>query len=104
MTYRYNGDDLLYERVANGQTTRYYWDGDRLLAEAAVNGSQVTPKVSYIYGNELLAQIDAATLSRSHYLLNGHQDVVELRDNAGNVQNSYTYDIWGKPLTETETV
>lgn len=57
-----------------------------------------------MYGNGLLARIDATSLSRSHYLLNAHQDVVELRDSAGNIQNAYTYDIWGKPLKETETV
>jgi RHS repeat-associated protein len=51
-----------------------------------------------------LERIDAATLSRADYLLNGHQDVVELRNSAGNILNKYTYDIWGKPLTETEMV
>ncbi|MEK0317033.1 RHS repeat-associated core domain-containing protein [Cohnella sp. 56] len=100
VTYKYNGDDQLYERTENGVTTRYYWDEDQIVAEGTVSGTTVTPKASYIYGNSLLARIDGgATASRSFYLLNGHQDVVELRDAAGEVQNKYTYDIWGRPLS-----
>lgn len=99
VSYKYNGDDQLYERTENGVTTRYYWDEEQIIAEAAVNGTTVTPKASYIYGNGLLARIDGPTSAPSYYLLNGHQDVVELRDAAGNVRNKYTYDIWGRPLT-----
>lgn len=36
--------------------------------------------------------------------MNGHGDVVGLVDDAGEVLNSYTYDIWGGPLTKEETV
>ncbi|SCY93653.1 RHS repeat-associated core domain-containing protein [Paenibacillus polysaccharolyticus] len=36
--------------------------------------------------------------------MNGHGDVVGLVDDAGEVLNSYTYDIWGGPLTREETV
>jgi len=99
VTYKYNGDDQLYERTQNGVTTRYYWDDKQIVAEATVSGTTVTAKASYIYGNSLLARVDGVTASRSYYLLNGHQDVVELRDAAGAVKNKYTYDIWGRPLT-----
>ncbi|WP_150275410.1 RHS repeat-associated core domain-containing protein [Paenibacillus tepidiphilus] len=99
VAYKYNGDDQLYERTENGVTTRYYWDEEQIVAEATVSGTTVTPKASYIYGNSLLGRIDGATAARSYYLLNGHQDVVELRDGAGAVKNKYTYDIWGRPLS-----
>lgn len=102
--YTYNGDDRLYERTQNGVTIRYYWDDEQIVGEAVVSGTQVTPKASYIYGNSLLERIDAATLSRATYILNGHQDVIELRDQTGNILNKYSYDIWGKPLTATETI
>ncbi|MFC4812428.1 RHS repeat domain-containing protein, partial [Paenibacillus sp. GCM10023250] len=104
VSYTYNGDGLLYERTAGGTKTRYYWDDQRLIGEATVSGTTVTPKASYVYGNGLLERIDGSNLTRATYLLNGHQDVVELRDNSGAVLNKYTYDIWGKPLSVSETV
>lgn len=104
VSYGYNGDDQLYERIENGVKKRYYWDEDRIIAEAVVNGTTVTPVASYVYGTGLLERIDANNLSRATYLLNSHQDVVELRNSNGDILNKYTYDIWGKPLTESETI
>ncbi|WP_218154823.1 RHS repeat-associated core domain-containing protein [Paenibacillus sp. UNC496MF] len=104
ISYTYNGDGLLYERTAGGTKTRYYWDDQLLIGEATVNGTTVTPKASYVYGNGLLERIDGNNLTKATYLLNGHNDVVELRDNAGTVLNKYTYDIWGKPLSVSETI
>ncbi|GGG85239.1 RHS repeat-associated core domain-containing protein [Paenibacillus radicis (ex Gao et al. 2016)] len=105
--YTYNGDDKLYERKENGITTRYYWDDEHIVGEATVSATQITPVASYIYGNNsLLERIDAATHSRAYYILNGHQDVIEIRDQSGNLLNKYSYDIWGKPLAAntTETI
>ncbi|GIO41752.1 hypothetical protein J41TS4_15100 [Paenibacillus apis] len=39
-----------------------------------------------------------------YYQLNGHGDVVGLTDSQGQQLNAYTYDIWGNPETEEETV
>ncbi|MCM3626747.1 hypothetical protein M3194_05145 [Paenibacillus glycanilyticus] len=102
--YTYNGDGQLYERFADGLRTRYYWDDQRLIAEATITNTSINPKASYVYGNGLLERINATNQARATYLLNGHGDVVELRDNNGNILNSYTYDIWGKPIIERETV
>lgn len=102
--YKYNGDDQLYERTENGKTTRYYWDEDQLISESRLNGTLYTSPTTFVYGNSLLERVDVFSGSRSTYLLNGHFDVVELRDQAGNIQNKYEYDIWGKPLYKQETV
>lgn len=101
ITYKYNGDDRLVERTENGETTRYYWSNDQIIAEGTVQGNTVTEKATYVYGLSLLERIDGQNANRSSYLMNGHGDVVELRDEQGNVQNQYTYDIWGKPLPTT---
>lgn len=37
--YRYNGDNLLVERIDNGVTTRYYYDGQDLIAEGIVQSN-----------------------------------------------------------------
>jgi len=103
VSYRYNGDGMLYERTENGVTTRYYYDGADMIAEGTVAGGSVTLKARYVRGNGLAARVDAAG-SKQYYLSNGHGDVVGLADVTGNVINQYTYDLWGAPLTASEAV
>ncbi|MBJ6363973.1 RHS repeat-associated core domain-containing protein, partial [Paenibacillus sp. GCM10012307] len=103
VTYRYNGDGLLTERTEAGVTTRYYYDGADIIAEGIVSNGVVTHKASYLRGNGLVARVDASG-SRAYYSHNGHGDVTQLTDQAGNVLNSYTYDMWGNPITASETV
>lgn len=103
VSYRYNGDGLLYERTENGVTTRYYNDGANIIAEAIVSGGIANHKASYLRGLGLVARIDANG-NKAYYLQNGHGDVVELRDSNGNLLNDYSYDIWGNPLTVNETI
>jgi len=97
VTYTYNGDDQLYERTENGFTTRYYWDDSNIIGEAFVNGANVSPIASYIYGYGLLERI-ASSSNRALYLMNGHQDVVGMVGPYGGFLNQYDYDIWGKQL------
>lgn len=102
--YRYNRDGLLVERTENGLTTRYYYDGANMIAEGTVgSGGSAVHKASYVRGNQLVARVDANG-SKAYYVHNGHGDVVGLTDGAGNVLNQYTYDIWGNPITEQESV
>ncbi len=42
--------------------------------------------------------------NKSYYVLNGHGDVEYLQDSTGNILNSYTYDLWGKPIERNEQV
>jgi len=103
VSYRYNGDGLMVERTEDGHTTRYYYDGADIIAEGTVNGGAVAHKASYIRGNGLVSRVDANG-SKAYYMHNGHGDVVGLTDAAGNLLNSYSYDLWGKPIVEEETV
>lgn len=108
VTYRYDGDGLLYERTEGDETTRYYYDDEaKLIAEANVSASG-KPETTYIYvydlNGELKSRLDKKTGKLQYYQLNGHGDVIGLVDADGNTLNSYTYDIWGGPLTEEETV
>lgn len=104
VSYTYNGDGLLYERTENNVTTRYYYDGDQIIAEAIVSNGIASLKAQYIRGHKLVAR-RGNDGSKAYYLHNGHGDVVELRDSTGSVNlNRYTYDIWGNPLTTEETI
>ena len=104
VTYRYNGDGLLYERTENGVTVRYYYANDQMIAEATISNGTPVLKARYIRnGNRLIAREDASG-QKAYYLHNAHGDVTELRDSNGNTKNVYTYDIWGNLLAATETV
>lgn len=101
--YRYNGDGLLYERTADGVTTRYYYDGEEIIAEAEVTNGVATLKVRYLRGNGLVS-LETADGQKGYYLHNGHGDVTEIRDENGALLNKYSYDIWGNVLTTQEQV
>lgn len=102
--YRYNGENLLVEREENGIRTRYYYDGQQIISEGIVQSDgTVQEKVSYLRGNGLIMQ-ERSDGTKGYYLHNGHGDVVEIRDDAGNILNTYEYDLWGNPTTEAETI
>jgi len=48
------------------------------------------------FQNTLVFREDAVG-SRAYYVHNGHGDVVELRDELGDILNEYRYNIWGVP-------
>ncbi|WP_274655619.1 RHS repeat-associated core domain-containing protein [Paenibacillus humicola] len=103
VTYRYNGDGLLWERTENGQTTRYYWDGDQIEAEATVSGGVASLKARYIRGQGIVARDDGQ--GKAYYVQNGHGDIVDLMDSTGNTKlNQYSYDIFGNIASEAENI
>lgn len=103
VAYRYNGDGMLYERIEDNVTTRFYYDGTDMIAEATVTNGVASLKAKYIRGNSLIARQDAGG-NKLYYLHNGHGDVVGLADGTGKSLNQYSYDIWGKPIASSETV
>ncbi|MFC5446707.1 glycohydrolase toxin TNT-related protein [Paenibacillus aestuarii] len=103
VSYKYNGDGLLWERTENGLTTRYYWDGDQVIAEANVISGVTTLKARYIRGQGLISRED--NKSKAYYLQNGHGDVVNLMDSTGTTKlNSYQYDIFGNIVSQQENL
>jgi RHS repeat-associated protein len=104
VTYKYNGDNLMVERTENGTTTRYYYDGYQIIAEGTVTSNRtVNEKVSYLRGHGL-SMLEEADGTKGYYVHNGHGDVETILGEQGQTLNSYTYDLWGKPLTAEEQV
>ncbi|MFC0212338.1 RHS repeat-associated core domain-containing protein [Paenibacillus chartarius] len=104
VSYKYNGDGLLYERTEGGQTTRYYYDGSSVIAEGMVQtDGKAVLKARYLRGNGLVARVDASG-NKTYYLHNGHGDIIGLADVNGNTLNTYSYDIWGNPTSTVEQV
>jgi RHS repeat-associated protein len=103
VSYKYNGDGLLYERNESGVATRFYYDGIDLIAEGEAR-NEITLITRYIRGNNLVA-LQKDSLEKGYYLQNGHGDIIEIRDHSGNTAlNQYTYDIWGNPLRSQEVI
>ncbi|WP_059051182.1 RHS repeat-associated core domain-containing protein [Paenibacillus senegalimassiliensis] len=106
INYAYNGDGLMVSRMKNNLLTRYYYDDRQLLvAEGTVNAGTVAINYGYVFDamGELVGRQVQNENKLQYYILNGHGDVVELRDASGNILNSYSYDIWGNPLVVQET-
>jgi len=78
--YDVNGNLKAEADASNNITATYIWGGNRLLVKKLADGTQY------------------------YYLYNGHGDVVQITDNAGNIVNSYEYDEWGNITSQTETI
>jgi RHS repeat-associated protein len=102
VSYKYNGDGLLYERIEEGITTRYYYDDGDLIAEGTLQTNLSTfKKAEYLRGNSVVSKV-SSTGAKTYYTFNGHGDVKELRGANGELINQYSYDIWGNPITKIE--
>lgn len=103
VAYKYTGDGLLYERAENGTVTRFYYDGQALLAEADVTNGEPVLKTRYVGGTQMVMQEDVNG-SKAYYLRNAHHDIVSLLDGSAKVLNRYEYDMWGQPTLLEEQV
>ncbi|TKB95631.1 MAG: hypothetical protein E8D41_00280 [Nitrospira sp.] len=101
-TYRYDGLGRRIEKVANGQTKRYVYDGEDILLE--YDGANVL-QARYTHGPGIDEPI-AVTKSSSTFFY--HQDglgtVTDLTDAAGVTAKSYSYDAYGNILESPGTV
>lgn len=107
ISYTYNGDGLMFGRTKGSESTRYYYDDRGLLvAEGAAGSGTVSITYGYVFDStgKLVGRQAANESKLQYYVTNGHGDVTELRDASGKLLNSYSYDIWGNPLTVQETV
>jgi|GEM_PF-1196244 len=96
-TYTYYPNGLRKTKSTDEKATTYYYDGQNVIIEAE-NGSL---KYRNIYGMNQISRQDTAG-NVNYYLYNGHGDVVKTVDSAGNVMNSYEYDIYGKVISSLE--
>ena len=101
-TYRYDGLGRRIEKVANGQTKRYVYDGEDILLE--YDGANVL-QARYTHGPGIDEPI-AITKAGSTYFY--HQDglgtVTELTDASGAVAKAYAYDTHGNIVEQTGTI
>ena len=101
-TYRYDGLGRRIEKVANGQTKRYIYDGEDILLE--YDGANVL-QARYTHGPGIDEPI-AVTKGGSTFFY--HQDglgsVTDLTDSTGVTAKSYAYDAYGNILESPGSV
>ncbi len=101
-TYRYDGLGRRIEKVANGQTKRYIYDGEDILLEYDGTNSLVA---RYTHGPGIDEPIAVTKGSNTFFY---HQDglgsVTDLTDSAGATAKSYSYDAYGNILESPGTV
>jgi RHS repeat-associated protein len=101
-TYQYDGLGRRIEKVANGQTRRYVYDGDDILLE--YDGTN-TLQARFTHGPGIDEPI-AVTKAGSTFFY--HQDglgtVTELTDATGATAKSYAYDAYGNILESPGTL
>lgn len=91
ISYKYNDSGYRTEKTANGVTTKYYLDGDKVILEE--NGSD-----SIYYSYDADDKLVSMTLNGTEYfyIRNSQGDITGLIDTEGTQVVSYTYDSWGK--------
>jgi YD repeat-containing protein len=100
-SYRYDGLGRRIEKVANGQTKRYVYDGEDILLE--YDGSNAL-LARYTHGPGIDEPIAVTKAGSTFYY---HQDglgpVTELTDSNGSVAKAYAYDAYGNILDSPGT-
>ena len=103
----YDGDGELAAKTVGGVTTRYLVDdvnptGYSQVVEEIVNGEV---QRQYTYGNSIISQrqLIGGTWVASFYSTDGHGNVRQLTNELGVVTDTYTYDAFGKVLSQTGT-
>ncbi len=101
----YDGDGNLASKTAGGVTTRYLVDdlnptGYAQVLEELVGGQVVR---QYTYGVTIVSQRQRAggSWTSSFYTVDGSDSVRQLTDSSGVVTDTYTYDAFGKLISQT---
>jgi RHS repeat-associated protein len=102
-SFQYEPAGLRAKKITPTKTVRYAYDGNgRVISESDATNNVTS---NYVWGpDRLLVKQDAAISEQFYYLYNGHGDVVQIMNEQGQIQNSYTYDEWGNMVNKTESI
>lgn len=95
ISYSYNAEGVRWRKVANGVTTMYYLDGDKILGEDRSDGK----KLRYFYDIDGVCGVRYNN-TNYEYVRNAYGDVVMIVSGTFPVARYY-YDAWGNCRVET---
>ena len=96
---KYDPLGFRYQKEVNGDTSRYIFDGWSIVAETNKEGELKSREVR---GYELLKK--ETNNKQYYYHQNEHGDVTHLTNVDGEIENSYSYDVFGSIREEKEVV
>ena len=99
---RYDAEGLRYEMEENGRLVRFIFHKGEAVAEQEENSNVIR----LIRGSELIARSSDGESARTyyHYASDEMGSATHIVDEAGNVQNRYEYDAWGKIEVKEEAI
>ena len=80
-------------RTINGIITSYAYDGWNLIEDYDASGNELARYIHGPQSDDILAKISPT--GAVYYIQDGNQNVCALTDASGNVQERYTYDVYG---------
>ena len=105
-TYAYDENGLRTQKVLNGVTTSYYYNGSVLMGMVTGSGNTAIHQLFSYDSSGNVVSVDyssngGSTFTTYYYLRNAQNDIVKIIDGSGNTVVQYTYDSWGKPISTT---
>jgi RHS repeat-associated protein len=104
-SFQYNDQGIRVRTMMGASTTYYLVDANnhtgyqQVLEEFSTLRSM--PTISYVLGDDVLAQ--AASETASYLLYDGHGNTRQMADNAGGVTSHYNYDAYGVAQTTSSS-
>jgi RHS repeat-associated protein len=104
-SYLYNDQGIRVQSIVNGVTTHYLIDNNNHTGYAQVLeeelGVSLTPNMSYVIGDDVLAQCGPAGMTPSYFLQDGHGNNRQMVQVDNTVFKHYSYDTYGNVQTGT---
>ena len=104
--YEYNHQGIRVRTVTASSTKYYLVDGNNHTGYAQVleeMNTLGTPTMSYVLGDDVLAQCGTTTSDPAYLLYDGHGSTRQLVHSTVNVTEQYNYDAYGVSLTTLST-
>jgi len=93
VTYKYDYQGRMFEKVTNGDKTRFIWNGNHIIAELITNNSQlITNLYVWSQGELLCANLGGTTVFYCH---DANKNVTDLVDTSGDSVAHYEYSPFG---------
>ena len=102
-TYTYDAGGNRVQKEVDGVTTRYFYNGNKVVGMSITNASGDVEKIHFIYDSEGNLFAMQTVTGTYYYLHNLQNDIVGLIDSDGTQVVSYQYDSWGRPLDDGTT-
>jgi RHS repeat-associated protein len=96
VTYAYDYQGRMFEKVTNGSTNHFIWNGNHIIAEMT---DSTTNSFVWSNGETLTASLDGETIFYCH---DANKNVTDLVDDSGDIVVHYEYSPFGVQTTTDE--